>query len=288
VSGPRQPPTPAEAREAQREAWSLAAPAWDRWFAHFEAFAGPLGAELGRRVALAPGLRLLDVGCGHGEPALSLARVVGPTGAVTGVDLAEPMVEIARRRASGMGIGHATFQARDASELGGLGPFDAAVSRFALMLAPDPEALARAVRGVLRPGARFAVCVWGEARDVPFCSLPAASAERALGVDPPPPEAPGATRLGAPGRLASTLAAGGFRDVVEDLVRVTPRFASVDEAVRFYLDVSGGLRRALASRPPADAERAREELARALAPHARPDGSVVLESAVRVAHGTAA
>ncbi|MBL8861651.1 MAG: class I SAM-dependent methyltransferase [Planctomycetes bacterium] len=277
----------AEFVRAQREAWSAAAPGWDRGFAHFEAFAGRLGAELARRAGVAPGLRVLDVGCGHGEPALTIARLVGPAGEVVGVDLAEPMIERARERAQAAGLSNARFHAREAADLVGLGTFDAAVSRFALMLTPDPAAVARAVRGVLRPGGRFAACVWGGETEVPFCTLTLGVLQHALGLPPPALGAPGPLALGRSGALADALARGGFRDVVETECTVEPRFASVADAASFYLEGSGGVQRALAGRPAADRARLEAELVRALSAWRGADGAVVLPSRVRSAHGVA-
>jgi len=281
-------PDPAESLRAQCDAWSAAAPGWDRYFHVFEAFAGPLGIELARLAHVDAGKRVLDVGCGNGEPSLAIARLVAQSGRVVGIDLAEPMVTIARRRATDARVRNVEFFARDASDLSGLGSFDAAVSRFAIMLTPEPAAVARAVHSVLRPGARFAACVWGEATEVPYCTIAPNVLQRVLHVDAPHPEAPGPVRLGKPGALEDVLRAGGFTDVVESVVRVEPSFASVDEGVRFYLEGSGAVRRALEGRTEAERALVLAELERALAKRREADGRVLLPSTVRIAHGTAA
>lgn len=282
--------TPAELAEflrLQRESWTAAASGWDRGFDLFEAFVGPLSLELARRARVEAGDAVLDVGCGNGEPSLTLARIVGPTGRVLGVDLAESMVEHARRRASTAGVANATFAARNAEDLSGLGPFDAAVSRFAIMLVPNPVAAARSIRSVLRPGARFAACVWGEGHEVPFCGAVPLALERALGVEPAAPDAPGPVRLGKPGAIGDVLRGGGFADVEEHALRIEPRFASVEEGVRYFTDVSGGARRALDARGPEDRARFAEELGRVLAARRGADGSIEFPSTVRIACGTA-
>ncbi|MCY2961935.1 MAG: methyltransferase domain-containing protein [Planctomycetota bacterium] len=271
----------------QRESWSSAAPGWDQWFASFEAFAGPLSLELARLSAIETGDSVLDVGCGNGEPSLTVARMVGVAGHVLGIDLAEPMVEFARQHAARAGVGQAEFLARDATDLSGLGPFDAAVSRFAIMLVPEPVAVARAVRSVLRPGARFAACVWGEGSEVPFCALAPSVVQRAFGLEPAAPDAPGPMRLGRPGALSEVLRAGGFSDVTEHAVRVEPRFASAAEGARFYTEGSGCARRALEGRTAQERERFVAEFERALAAHRTADGSIALPSTVRIARGTA-
>ncbi len=277
----------AEQLRLQREAWTAAAPGWDRTFDTFEAFAGPLSLELARTALIEDGDAVIDVGCGNGEPSLTVARIVGLSGRVVGVDLAEPMVENARRRALAAGFANCTFHARGAQDLAGLGPFDAAVSRFVLMLVPEPVAAARAIRSVLRPGARLAACVWGEGPEVPFCSVAPLALERSLGVAPAAADAPGPLRLGKSGALVDVLRAGGFVEVEERTRRLEPRFASVEEGVRFYVEGSGSVRRTLDAAGPAERARFADELARVLATHRGADGSIVLASTVRIVHGTA-
>ena len=86
-----------------------------RWNAAFEAAADhfddePLsffpryGAELVARCGVAPGERVLDVGCGTGHAALSAAEAVGPNGSVVGADLALQLLEVARAKATTLGI----------------------------------------------------------------------------------------------------------------------------------------------------------------------------------------
>lgn len=110
----------------------------------------PFTRNLFREGGIQPGMRVLDVGCGHGDVTLLAAEIVGPLGQVVGVDKAPAAVEAARRRAA---------QARNVEVvLGDVGeakfhePFDAAVGRAVLMYCQDPvEALAAVARWV-RPG----------------------------------------------------------------------------------------------------------------------------------------
>lgn len=276
-----------EQLRAQREAWSAAAAGWDRAFDAFESFAGPLSRALAGEAGVVAGARVLDVGCGNGEPALTVARLVGPNGHVVGIDIAEPMLVNARRRAHAAGLAWTEFLARDSSDLAGLGAFDAAVSRFSIMLAPEPQAAAAAVRAALRPGARFAACVWGEEHDVPFCALIPRALQAALGVEPPAPDAPGPMRLGRQGRLAGVFAAGGFADVVESEHQVDARFATMADAVRYYLEGSGSVRRALDAHGEGGEARLTAELERALDDRRGTDGEIRMPSLVRIARGTA-
>ncbi len=90
---------------------------WDRF-----------GTETVRRLALSPGSGVLDVCCGAGSSALPAARAVGASGRVLGVDVAEPLLQIARHRAAAEGLHHIEFRCADATSTGlPEGTFDAVV-----------------------------------------------------------------------------------------------------------------------------------------------------------------
>src|ERR1700730_3356068 len=86
-----------------------------------------------------PGMRVLDLASGTGEPAISLAMSVGPKGHVTAVDLSADLLQIAKGRAQARGLENLTLQQGDAHSL----PFpdnsfDVATSRFGVMFFSDP------------------------------------------------------------------------------------------------------------------------------------------------------
>src|SRR6478736_3667096 len=88
-------------------------------------------AQIFLQAALKPGDQVLDVGTGHGSPALEAAALVAPGGKVTGVDSAASMIESARRRALEAGAGNAEFLEMDAEEMAlPDASFDAVISRY--------------------------------------------------------------------------------------------------------------------------------------------------------------
>src|SRR5207245_3814206 len=82
----------------------------------------PFGRRLIELAAIRPGMWVLDVATGPGEPALTIARRVGPSGLVAGVDFSPTMLRGARARARARGVGKAQFDEMDAEgvNLGGL------------------------------------------------------------------------------------------------------------------------------------------------------------------------
>lgn len=108
-------------------------------------------------LAVAPGERVLDVGCGPGFYCAELADAVGPSGAVVGVDSSPAMLELAARRCADLTA--VEIREADATTL----PvddesFDAALCVQVLEYVPDPTAALAEIERALRPGGR--VLVW--------------------------------------------------------------------------------------------------------------------------------
>jgi SAM-dependent methyltransferase len=117
------------------------------------------GEALVRRLAIKPGMKILDLGCGDGTTALPAAKLGAD---VLGVDIASNLVEAGNQRARAMGLANCRFQEGDAIELRGLGDgsFDLVVSIFGAMFAPKPHDVARAMVRVTRPGGRIVMGNW--------------------------------------------------------------------------------------------------------------------------------
>jgi SAM-dependent methyltransferase len=112
----------------------------------------PFTAQVFRDAGLAPGMRVLDVGCGTGDVSFLAARMVGPSGQVIGLDRAPEAVATAQRRAQNLELPNTRFVVGDASTVSFEAPFDAAVARFVLLHASDPAALVRQVATQVRSG----------------------------------------------------------------------------------------------------------------------------------------
>jgi ubiquinone/menaquinone biosynthesis C-methylase UbiE len=124
---------------------------WDRY-----------GAATVARLPLAAGDAVLDLCCGAGASAIPSARAVGPGGRVIGVDLAEPMLELARARAAREGLANVEFRRGDATSAGlPDGGFDAVVCVFGVFFAPDMAAFTAGMWRLVRPGGVLAITTWG-------------------------------------------------------------------------------------------------------------------------------
>jgi ubiquinone/menaquinone biosynthesis C-methylase UbiE len=127
--------------------------------------------SLFERAGIAEGMRVLDVGSGAGDVAISVARMVGPTGSVVGVELDPPSASVAQRRAREAGFENVQILAGDVATLDLPGPFDAAVGRLVLMHVPDPAAVLTRLRTLLRPSG---LIVFQESQvSLPWISHPA-------------------------------------------------------------------------------------------------------------------
>ncbi|MBI1797286.1 MAG: methyltransferase domain-containing protein [Candidatus Eisenbacteria bacterium] len=114
------------------------------------------------RLAPRRGDRILDVCCGSGASAIPAAETVGDGGRVIGVDLAEHLLALARRKAEARGLRHVEFRAGDMLDLRlPESPFDAVVCVFWVFFVPDIAAAVRALWREVAPGGALAVTTWG-------------------------------------------------------------------------------------------------------------------------------
>jgi SAM-dependent methyltransferase len=97
-------------------------------------------------------MRVLDVGCGAGDVSFLLARMVGPSGAVFGVDRSEEAVALATARAQALGLARVSFWQGDIEDISLDRPVDAAVGRFVLMYSAEPSIALRRVAANVRAG----------------------------------------------------------------------------------------------------------------------------------------
>jgi SAM-dependent methyltransferase len=163
-----------------------------------------------------PGMRILDLASGTGEPAITLAERVGPTGHVTALDLSRELLAIAAERARHRRLTNFRAQPADAHSL----PFpenyfDLATSRFGVMFFRDVEAALGELRRVLRPGARICFLAWGPF-DQPYWQSLMGVVHRHVGGPLLEPGGPNPFRFAEPGTLSAAFRRAGLHHVEEE------------------------------------------------------------------------
>jgi ubiquinone/menaquinone biosynthesis C-methylase UbiE len=136
-------------------------------------FIGELTREVLSRAGLAPGMRVLDVGCGVGDVSLLAREFVGAGGSVLGVDRSPTSLALARSRAREQGFDNLEFVEATLEALPARGPFDALVGRLILLYLPDPGQALRRLLDLVRPGGLvvFHEMDMPTGRSVPLCPL---------------------------------------------------------------------------------------------------------------------
>ena len=227
----------------------------------------PLYQDVLRRAELANAHTLLDVGCGPGLAAQTLAKKIGK---IAGVDASAPFIEIARARVPGGDFRVAEMEALPHAD----GCFDVVTGFNAFQYAASPVKALREARRVAKPAGVIVIAVWGlpEACD-------AAGHLKALGtlMPPPPPGAPGPFALSDEARLK------GFATEAE----LTP-LAIVDvQCPWIYPDLETALRGMLSAGPVERAirassfERARDAVTGAIAQYRTASGGYHINNTFR-------
>lgn len=133
---------------------------------HFDHPANTFWDRFGRRTVerlrLMTGARVLDVCCGSGASAIPAAEIVGSSGSVIGIDLAENLLQLALTKAKQHGLDNIDFRPGDMTNL----PFeedsfDAVVNVFGIFFVPDMQVAMRELKRVLRTGGTLAITTWG-------------------------------------------------------------------------------------------------------------------------------
>jgi len=230
-------------------AWRASAPFWEKHREIIRQMFAPVTQALIDDGLIGSGNAVLDIATGPGEPALTIAALVGSKGKVFGVDPAPEMVDAARRAADHLGLRNAQFEVASADRLPySADTFDAVVSRFGVMFFPSPVDGLREMLKVLKQGRKLALAAWHFADNNPFHYALARVIERFVVSPPMAPDAPDAFRFAGPGKLRGVLAEAGAVSPSERLLQFTIQAStSVEDFWTLRSEMSEKLREKLAT-----------------------------------------
>ncbi|MGJ4946947.1 class I SAM-dependent methyltransferase [Bradyrhizobium sp. HKCCYLS20291] len=249
----------------------------ERWVARraeLDAMLAPVQEALLARAAIAPGERVLDVGCGCGATVIAAAEKVGAGGSVLGLDVSAAMLTAAHALApsdapvsfvQGDAMVH-HFKAASA---------DVVISRLGVMYFANPVRAVLNIRNALRSEGRVVFACWGELRDNPWALEPLQAAYDHVPKLPGlAPHAPDDFAFGASEWVDKVMTEAGLRRVRLERCEVSLDLgggAGVDGAVQTALAI-GPAGRALAGQPPEQVEAATAAVKKVLARYAKGPG----------------
>lgn len=193
---------------------------WRRYDAIESRLTAPVSERMLDLASLVPGMRVLDLATGRGEPALRAAWRVGPAGLVVGVDPLTGLLQMAQNKARREGLLNLDLRSGNAESLQDLPEsyFHAATIRWGLMYMAAPLAVLDNVRRALLPSGVLVAALWAEPERVPYFTLPRrllARYRRLPGIDF---EAPGTFRYADLQRVYRDFQRAGFTvDHIEEM-----------------------------------------------------------------------
>ena len=224
-----------------------AAAAWQKHYHTLREHLSEVTSALITRAGPMPGMNVLDLASGTGEPAIPLAKRVIPNGKVTATDINPAMLSALQYNAAEQGVSNMEFKVADGENLDFEdASFDLVTSRFGVMFFPDIQKALSQVRRVLKPNSRATFAVWGApAPGTYFGDVGMPFVKRLPEV--PDPNAPGPMRFAEPGKLAGEMNRAGFRDVTEEILNLPSLWPGTPEDVlASLLDLATPLRHAIA------------------------------------------
>lgn len=215
----------------------------EKWKAKSAVMGGAVTEALVEYSRPHPGMSILDLASGTGEPAISLAVRVGPHGSVTAVDQSAELLEIAGERARNKTLTNLTTEQADAHTLPFADhQFDLATCRFGVMFFADPKRALTELRRVLKPGARACFAAWGPVEQ-PYWQCTLKIVQRHVGGALLPEGGTDPFRFSAAGSLSEVLRAGGFGDVEESTRNLPWTWpGDAEEAFDYFCGVSAPFR----------------------------------------------
>ncbi|HKW98035.1 MAG TPA: class I SAM-dependent methyltransferase [Bryobacteraceae bacterium] len=246
-------------QDSIRRDWTQAAAGWRKWHREFAVQSREATKVLIQAAAVQPGMQILDLASGSGEPAVSLAQAVGPAGGVLATDLVSDMLLGTRAHAAELGRRNMDFIAASADALPfHAKTFDRVTCRFGVMFFADISKALAEIERVLKPRGRLAFAAWADASRNNFF---AATTDVLRKFSNSPPQNPDlAHRFAEPGSLSAALRQSTLQDVAEDYHSIAWPWPGPPEQFWDYsVEVRRSFRKLLESLSPEQQREARIE-----------------------------
>ncbi len=257
----------ADLKRLVQEEWASdeTAAAWRKHYSHMKEHLGAVTAALVDAAAPAPGMLVLDLASGSGQPALTIAPKLQPAGKVIATDLSEPMLAVLRSFAAQEGVANVETRFADAHELPFAdNTFDLVTSRFGAMFFVEIGKTLGEIRRVLKPGGRITFAVWGEPKPGTYFGAAALPFIKRLDKKPDP-DGPGPMRYAESGKLMHLVVEAGYRntsEVMHDLP--APYRGSPEDFLAAMLEIAAPFRNAVKTMSGPARSEAKEEALRNL------------------------
>ncbi|HET9804163.1 MAG TPA: class I SAM-dependent methyltransferase [Candidatus Acidoferrum sp.] len=260
--------------------------AWRKWHKKIAEFTRGATETLLTEANLKPGMHVLDIASGVGDPALRIAEAVGPSGRVVATDLGMGMISLAAELAAQQNLQNIEFKEASAESL----PFpdasfDVVTCRFGAMFFPDLQKSLRECRRVLKPGGKVVFIVWG-VREQPFTTLTVGVLLKFVAAPEADPDAPSMFMFGVKGRFESALKEVGYSGVKEEHVSVPATWpGSPEDYWQNFTEIAAPFKPLLAQLSPARRDDVRFDVIAGLQKYAK-DGRVSFSLQIVLASAT--
>lgn len=213
----------------------------------------PFETALLRSAGLAPGMKALDIGCGPGVVSCLMARMVGESGEVLGIDASEDLMGVAQAMGVEAGVNNLSFQKTDIYQLDlPSNSFDFAYSRLVFQHLANPQAALEKIFDAIKPGGT--VCI-ADIDDAWLSIEPEPQAFRSLIDRSAQVQANQGGDRFVGHKLGSLLERSGFCDVDVQIMPVTSKMIGMKN----FIDIGLGFR-VFATSSDEDHEQAKQEL----------------------------
>ena len=232
-----------EVNKNQKDFWS--GKGGDIWVERqnaMDTMLSPLGEAALNKLNFNEEENVLDIGCGCGHTTLNIAKRIGPSGNVTGLDISEPMLKRAKESAVEMSITNTSFKCVDV-QIEDLGDqiYSAAFSRFGVMFFEDSIAAFKNINKSLISGGYLSFVCWQSPAVNPWQSLFIQEVKKFLDLPSPPPRSPGPFAFMESEYVSSILEESKFQDIrIEGHEAEVNMFSgrSLSDSVKDYISIN--------------------------------------------------